>query len=129
MPRSSSNFVTVFFAAPVRRTVARIELPSTRQPMTCALASVLNRLTILTIMLEGSDIFGAHNARQQGLSARRHPPELGSLPVSRYHVNGHGGAQGSRTPHREVPEPSVNHYAPQEAGRPPWERVAVNPSF
>ncbi len=48
----------MFFAAPVMRTVARMEFPSTRQPMTCARRSVLSLFTILTIMLEGSDIFG-----------------------------------------------------------------------
>jgi uncharacterized phage-associated protein len=46
--------MTVFFAAPVIRQVARTLLPSTRQPMICARLSVLKRF-ILTIMLEGSD--------------------------------------------------------------------------
>lgn len=32
-PRSARSLTIVFFAAPVMRTVARIELPSTRQPM------------------------------------------------------------------------------------------------
>jgi hypothetical protein len=40
-------------AAPVIRTVARIELPSTKAPMTWALRSV-DILFILTIMLESS---------------------------------------------------------------------------
>ncbi len=43
--------VTVFLAAPVMRTVARMELPSTRQPTMRARCSVLN-LFILTIMLD-----------------------------------------------------------------------------
>ena len=46
--------MTVFFAAPVIRTVARMLLPSTRQPMICARFSVVS-LFILTIMLERSD--------------------------------------------------------------------------
>ena len=44
----------MFLAAPVMRTVARMLLPSTRQPMIWARFSVLNRF-ILTIMLEASD--------------------------------------------------------------------------
>ena len=44
----------VFFAAPVIRTVARMLLPSTRQPMICARFSVLS-LFILTILLERPD--------------------------------------------------------------------------
>src|SRR5580658_5854246 len=44
----------VFFAAPVMRTVPRIELPSTKHPMICARFSMLKRF-ILTIMLEASD--------------------------------------------------------------------------
>ena len=54
-PRSTSSLVTVFFAAPVMRTVPRIDTPSTRQPMICARLSVLNRF-ILTIMLERTGI-------------------------------------------------------------------------
>jgi uncharacterized phage-associated protein len=46
--------MTVFFAAPVIRQVARMLLPSTKQPMICARLSVLNRF-IMTIMLEISD--------------------------------------------------------------------------
>jgi hypothetical protein len=42
---------TVFFATPVTRTVARIDMPSVKQPMTCPRRSVLN-LFILTIMLD-----------------------------------------------------------------------------
>jgi hypothetical protein len=45
--------VTVFLAAPVIRVVARMLMPSTKQPRTCALRSVLIRFAILTIMLEG----------------------------------------------------------------------------
>jgi len=41
--------VTVFLAAPVIRTVERIELPSTREPITAARFSV-ESLFILTIM-------------------------------------------------------------------------------
>jgi hypothetical protein len=44
--------VTVFLAAPVMRTVERIELPSTKAPITCARRSVLRRF-ILPIMLDG----------------------------------------------------------------------------
>src|SRR4051812_44303112 len=50
-PRSTRSLVTVFFAAPVIRTVARMLLPSTREPMICARFSVDSRF-ILTIMLE-----------------------------------------------------------------------------
>ena len=46
--------MTVFFAAPVMRTVARMLLPSTRQPMIAARFSVLSRF-ILTIMRETPD--------------------------------------------------------------------------
>ena len=56
----------VFLAAPVSRTVAQIELPSTRQPTIFARCSVLSRFTILTIMLEGSDIFGASIPPDEG---------------------------------------------------------------
>ena len=49
----------MFLAAPVRRTVARMLLPSTRQPMILARCSALSLCTILTIMLEGSDSLGA----------------------------------------------------------------------
>lgn len=41
----------VFFAAPVTRTVARIDMPSVRHPTIWPRRSVLN-LFILTIMLE-----------------------------------------------------------------------------
>jgi hypothetical protein len=41
----------MFFAAPVTRTVARIDMLSVRQPMIRARSSVLS-LFILTIMLE-----------------------------------------------------------------------------
>lgn len=44
----------VFLAAPVTRTVARIDMPSTRQLMIRARSSVLSRLLILTIMLDRS---------------------------------------------------------------------------
>jgi hypothetical protein len=53
-PRSASSFVIVFLAAPVIRTVARMLLPSTRQPMIWARFSVVS-LFILTILLELSD--------------------------------------------------------------------------
>ena len=41
----------VFFDTPVIRTVARIELPSTRAEMTAARFAVLSTFAILTIML------------------------------------------------------------------------------
>ncbi len=41
-PRSTKSFVTVFFAAPVMRTVARMELPSTSEPMIWARLSVVS---------------------------------------------------------------------------------------
>ncbi len=44
----------MFFAAPVIRTVARIDMPSTKQPMIFARCSVRNRFAILTIMLDRS---------------------------------------------------------------------------
>ncbi len=53
VPISTSSFVTVAFATPVIRTVARIELPSTSEAMTCWRFSVDNRF-ILTIMPERS---------------------------------------------------------------------------
>ncbi len=53
-PRSTSSLVIVFLAAPVIRTVARMLLPSTRQPMIWARFSVLS-LFILTIMRKHSD--------------------------------------------------------------------------
>src|ERR1051325_2424996 len=54
-PRSAKSLVIVFLAAPVIRTVARIELPSTRHPMIRARSSVLS-LFIVTIMLDRSGI-------------------------------------------------------------------------
>jgi hypothetical protein len=36
-PISTASFVTVFFAAPVIRTVDRMLFPSTKQPMICVL--------------------------------------------------------------------------------------------
>ncbi len=63
----------VFLAAPVSLTVARIELPSTRQPTIRARCSVLNRFTILTIMLEESDILAvqAPLARSESVDTPR----------------------------------------------------------
>src|SRR4029077_882803 len=52
----------VFFAAPVIRTVARMLLPSTRQPMTCARFSALS-LFIMTIMLNRLRIVKHQNPR------------------------------------------------------------------
>ncbi len=51
------ELTTVFLAAPVMRAVARMLLPSTSEPMTCAHFSVPNQF-ILTIMLEPSDGIG-----------------------------------------------------------------------
>lgn len=48
--RSTSNLVPVFFAAPVTRTVARMLMPSTRQPTIRTRCSVLNLSAIPTIM-------------------------------------------------------------------------------
>jgi hypothetical protein len=45
--------VIVFLAAPMIRTVARIDMPSTRHPMICPRRSVLS-LFILTVMLDRS---------------------------------------------------------------------------
>src|ERR1019366_3570097 len=54
-PRSTRSLVTVFLATPVRRTVARIELPSTRH-LTTAVLWPVESLFILTIMLDRSGI-------------------------------------------------------------------------
>jgi len=42
-PRSTRSFVTVFIAAPVIRTVDRIDMPSTRHPTICARLAVESR--------------------------------------------------------------------------------------
>ena len=55
-PRSTNSFVMVFFAAPVTRTVARMDMPSHKQDTICARLSVASRLTILTTVLERSRI-------------------------------------------------------------------------
>jgi hypothetical protein len=47
-PPSAKNFLIVFFAAPVARTVARILIPSHKQDTICARFSALNWLTIST---------------------------------------------------------------------------------
>lgn len=59
----------VFFAAPVTRTVARIDMPSTRQPTIRARCSVLNRLLILTIMRERSGIVKVYRCKYRGHNA------------------------------------------------------------
>ena len=51
--KSLGNFVIVFFATPVMRTVERMEQPSTKAEMTRTRSEVLKRF-ILTIMLERS---------------------------------------------------------------------------
>lgn len=52
---SPNNLATVFLAMPVIRTVARIELPSTRAAITRTRSSLVSLFT-LTIMLEWSSI-------------------------------------------------------------------------
>ena len=52
-PMSRSNLTTVFLAAPVMRTVERMELPSTSAPKTCTRFYIVS-LFILTIMLDRS---------------------------------------------------------------------------
>src|SRR6266540_1295580 len=57
-PTSTKSFKTVFLAALVMRTVALIELPSTRQRITWARRSLLNLFILLFIMLERSGKVG-----------------------------------------------------------------------
>ena len=58
----------MFLAAPVIRTVARIEFPSTKHPMIRARSSVVS-LFILTIMLDPSD--GTNGMRPRGAEIAR----------------------------------------------------------
>jgi hypothetical protein len=68
--------VIVFFATPVMRTVARIEFPSTKDPITAARFSVLS-LFILTIMPDRLRIVKQGNLR---LCAKSLAPQL-CLPI------------------------------------------------
>ena len=61
----------MFLAVPVSRTVERMELPSTRQPMIRARCSVLSRLTILTI--GGLHFSGAGFSQAQDAAVKRDP--------------------------------------------------------
>jgi hypothetical protein len=69
----------VFLAAPVMRTVARIELPSVRQPMICARLSVLNlfmRSLCLTAQAKSRGEMG-----WAGVLLQDRPPNMATNPM------------------------------------------------
>ena len=89
---SRSNLTTVFLAAPVMRTVERIELPSISAPKTCTRFCIVS-LFILTIMLDRSRNVKGRNHKKVNYFLDSEKPSTISTPKSRG-LMFYGGASG-----------------------------------